>query len=262
MSQQISVDRFLSAVKPELDRLEKFYRHSQFVGLWKSRHETQFAGEEVSRHTYRSHGAHMRMDTLVIQRREKSNRRWVEWSRVATPHMAFHASRGPDEGFVLRRFARDPQETDNGIRWKYPFASSTYQYRNVTLWDFLTDPSVEITKCEATKRNGERVVIVHCQKEGVVPQAFTFSTDKSWALVDFWAGEDDRRARIEVQYEMVNGYPIVRRFEEYREYASGHVPFRRVVEVSDFIPAPAPLDYFDPSSLGIHDAMPAKDFST
>ena len=61
---------------------------------------------------------------------------------------------------------------------------------------------------------------------------------------------------------MVNGYPIIRKLEESREDANGDVTTRTVVEVSDFIPAPAPLDYFDPSSLGIHDAMPTKDYTT
>ena len=217
MSQQISVDRFLSAVKPELERLQNFYRHSQFVGLWKSRHETQFSGEEISRHTYRAHGAHMRLDTEIIKRCENSHRTWLEWSRVATPHMAFEAARGPnDSGFELRGFSRDPMETDNSIRWNHPFVSSTYQYRDETLWDFLNDPLVEITQCVADKRNGEKVIVVYCQKTGVVPQSFTFSIDKSFALIDFWIGEEDRKDRIKVDYEMVDGFPIVRYLEDYR----------------------------------------------
>jgi len=177
--------------------------------------------------------------------------------------MGFDASRGKDDtSFVLRSFSRDATKTDVGIRCKYPFASSTYHYREVTLWDFLSDPQVQITNCEAAKRNRENVIYLECQRKGFVPQAFTFSIDKAWAMVDFCGGTNEKRDCIHVDYEMVNGYPIVRRLDEYRQYSNGEIPLRTVVEVSDFIPAPAPLDYFDMSALGIHDALPAKDFDT
>lgn len=261
MLRRISSAEFIAQYQSHFERIERFYRRAYIAGISTKSHFSGFEGIEVMKHEYRSNGACLRVDSSFLDR--KHARRWTSLVSVASPCLSFEAAMYIDEDtYTLTRFERDGTKADTSIRWNFPFASSAYQYRDLTMLEFLRQPNVEIVGVETLVRDGEKLCRLECQQPRIVPQSFVFSIDKGWPLVETSSGGEERVTRSRFDYDYIRGLPIIRRCEESYEFADGRVSIQEVVEIADFVPSPAAEDEFEPSAIGIHGQLPTKDFGT
>ena len=258
--QRVHTAEFLPTYEPYARRLEDFYRRSQMVGIETITECPRYDGAEVVKLGYRGNGSCIRLDTAFIEK--KRNRKWQEWVRIATPDGGFNAARYDEDGpFTLKSFSRDGAMNDIAIRWD-AFVSAPYQYRDLTILQFLSLPRVRVDECVLFSRNNESLIRVTCSQPKSTPTKFVFSIDKGWALVEQCTGDAGRAEHVRVDYDMRGDFPIVSRREKWTEYSDGSAVNRHVVEVIDFVASPANEDGFELSSIGIHGGIPAKDFST